>query len=133
MIYVLVLEVVVIGVVDSDGLVKFRVYVVFKLGWQVGEQELQQYVKLQFALYKYPRWIEFVIELFKIVIGKIQWFKFRVLVVQVFLFGKVMVWCNARVRYKHGLSINEHFGEFRNVHLLSRSHLQCCCCWCGVS
>ena len=74
-----VLEAAVIGVADSDGLVKPRAYVVLKPGRQAGEQELQQHVKSQLAPYKYPRWIEFVTELPKTATGKIQRFKLRAL------------------------------------------------------
>jgi benzoate-CoA ligase len=43
----------------------------------VSAQELQQHVKQRLALYKYPRWIEFVSELPKTATGKIQRFKLR--------------------------------------------------------
>ena len=41
-------------------------------------EELVALCKTSLAPYKYPRWIEFVSELFKTAIGKIQRFKLRV-------------------------------------------------------
>jgi len=40
-------------------------------------EELKQYVKSRLAMYKYPRWVEFVNELPKTATGKIQRFKLR--------------------------------------------------------
>jgi benzoate-CoA ligase len=74
-----VLEAAVIGVADSDQLVKPKAYVVLKAGQQAGVEDLQQHVKGQLAPYKYPRWIEFVSELPKTATGKIQRFKLRAL------------------------------------------------------
>ncbi len=39
--------------------------------------ELQNFVKKRIAVYKYPRWIEFVTELPKTATGKIQRYKLR--------------------------------------------------------
>ncbi|TFY99199.1 benzoate-CoA ligase family protein [Ramlibacter henchirensis] len=72
-----VLEAAVIGVADSDQLVKPKAYVVLKPGQRASEADLQQHVKNQLAPYKYPRWIEFVPELPKTATGKIQRFKLR--------------------------------------------------------
>ncbi|HUR90812.1 MAG TPA: benzoate-CoA ligase family protein [Ramlibacter sp.] len=72
-----VLEAAVIGVADTDELVKPKAYVVLKPGRQASEQELQSHVKNALAPYKYPRWIEFVDELPKTATGKIQRFKLR--------------------------------------------------------
>ncbi|MBA2961161.1 MULTISPECIES: benzoate-CoA ligase family protein [Ramlibacter] len=72
-----VLEAAVIGVADSDQLVKPKAYVVLKPGQSASEEQLQQHVKNQLAPYKYPRWIAFVPELPKTATGKIQRFKLR--------------------------------------------------------
>ena len=72
-----VLEAAVIGVADTDQLVKPKAYVVLKPGQAVTVAELQLHVKSQLAPYKYPRWIEFVPELPKTATGKIQRFKLR--------------------------------------------------------
>jgi benzoate-CoA ligase len=73
-----VLEAAVIGVADTDQLVKPKAYVVLKPGQEVTAQELQMHVKTLLAPYKYPRWIEFVPELPKTATGKIQRFKLRI-------------------------------------------------------
>ena len=72
-----VFEVAVIGVQDADELVKPKAYVVLKSGQSVSAEELKTHVKQHLALYKYPRWIEFVCELPKTATGKIQRFKLR--------------------------------------------------------
>ncbi|WP_332815519.1 benzoate-CoA ligase family protein [Ramlibacter sp.] len=72
-----VLEAAVIGVADSDQLVKPKAYVVLKPGQKADAGELQQHVKGQLAPYKYPRWVAFVNELPKTATGKIQRFKLR--------------------------------------------------------
>ncbi|MDQ3272517.1 MAG: benzoate-CoA ligase family protein, partial [Pseudomonadota bacterium] len=72
-----VLEVAVIGVADSDGLIKPKACVVLKNGQSASADELKAHVKQQLAPYKYPRWIEFVAELPKTATGKIQRFKLR--------------------------------------------------------
>ncbi len=72
-----ILEAAVIGVADSDGLVKPKAYVVLKPGRPADAAALQAHVKSMLAPYKYPRWIEFVPELPKTATGKIQRFKLR--------------------------------------------------------
>jgi benzoate-CoA ligase len=72
-----VLEAAVIGVADSDGLIKPKDYVVLKPGQQATAEILQAHVKSKLAPYKYPRWIAFVPELPKTATGKIQRFKLR--------------------------------------------------------
>jgi benzoate-CoA ligase len=72
-----VLEAAVVGVADTDELVKPKAYVVLKQGQQVSADDLKAHVKSQLAPYKYPRWIEFVAELPKTATGKIQRFKLR--------------------------------------------------------
>jgi len=72
-----VLEAAVIGVADTDRLVKPKAYVVLKPGQQANIEDLQGHVKKALAPYKYPRWIEFVPELPKTATGKIQRFKLR--------------------------------------------------------
>jgi benzoate-CoA ligase len=75
-----VLEAVVIGSPDENGLVKPRAFVVVKPGIQ-GDDELKQklkdFVKDKLAPYKYPRWVQFVPELPKTATGKIQRFRLR--------------------------------------------------------
>ena len=73
-----VLEAAVIGVADTDQLVKPKAYVVLKPGQSATAEELQLHVKSLLAPYKYPRWIEFVTELPKTATGKIQRFKLRI-------------------------------------------------------
>lgn len=72
-----VLEAAVVGVADTDELVKPKAYVVLKSGQQADAAALQAHVKNQLAPYKYPRWIAFVPELPKTATGKIQRFKLR--------------------------------------------------------
>ncbi|MDB5753134.1 MAG: putative benzoate-CoA ligase [Ramlibacter sp.] len=72
-----ILEAAVIGVADSDGLVKPKAYVVLKAGQEASAADLQAHVKTLLAPYKYPRWIAFVPELPKTATGKIQRFRLR--------------------------------------------------------
>jgi benzoate-CoA ligase len=72
-----VLEAAVIGVADSDELVKPKAFVVLKPGHSADQEELKAHVKHQLAPYKYPRWVEFVSELPKTATGKIQRFRLR--------------------------------------------------------
>ncbi|GAB2576503.1 benzoate-CoA ligase family protein [Ramlibacter solisilvae] len=74
-----VLEAAVIGMADTDELVKPKAYVVLKSGQSASADDLQLHVKGALAPYKYPRWIEFVPELPKTATGKIQRFKLRAL------------------------------------------------------
>jgi benzoate-CoA ligase len=73
-------EAAVVGKEDSDHLIKPIAYVVLADGFLASDtltQELKAFVKSRLALYKYPRWIEYVAELPKTVTGKIQRFKLR--------------------------------------------------------
>ena len=75
-----VLEAAVVGVEDTDKLVKPKAYVVLKSGHAPSpelEADLKNFVKDKIAPYKYPRWIDFVPELPKTATGKIQRFKLR--------------------------------------------------------
>ena len=75
-----VLEVAVIGVPDSDNLTRPKAYVVLNKGYEPSEiliQELRTFVKERLALFKAPRWIEFLPELPKTATGKIQRFVLR--------------------------------------------------------
>lgn len=72
-----ILEAAVVGLADTDGLVKPKAFVVLKTGEQLSVEALKLHVKSQLAPYKYPRWVEFVTELPKTATGKIQRFKLR--------------------------------------------------------
>ncbi len=75
-----VLEVAVIGVADSDNLTRPKAYVVLNKGYEPSDilvQELRTFVKERLALFKAPRWIEFLPELPKTATGKIQRFVLR--------------------------------------------------------
>ena len=75
-----VLEAAVIGVPDEEGLTKTKAFVVLKPGHTADvalDAELKSFVKERLAVYKYPRWIDFVPELPKTATGKIQRFKLR--------------------------------------------------------
>ena len=75
-----VLEAAVVGHADDDQLIKPRAYIVLKDPAAAGEalaHELKQFVKAALAPYKYPRWIDFVVELPKTATGKIQRFRLR--------------------------------------------------------
>jgi len=75
-----VLEVAVIEHADENRLMKPKAFVVLRPGINPSAelvQELQQHVKSKLAPYKYPRWIEFRLELPKTATGKIQRFKLR--------------------------------------------------------
>jgi benzoate-CoA ligase len=69
-----ILECAVVGH-DADGLVKPKAFVVLREGFassdQLGE-EIKQFVKSRIAIYKYPRWVEFVSSLPKNDRGKID-------------------------------------------------------------
>jgi benzoate-CoA ligase len=70
-----VLEAAVIGVVDAEGLVKSKAFVILKPGYDgdaAMADALKAHVKDRLAPYKYPRAIEFVTELPKTATGKIQ-------------------------------------------------------------
>jgi benzoate-CoA ligase len=72
-----VLEAAVVGICDTDELVKPKAFIVLKANVSLTETEIQTHVKSQLAPYKYPRWVEFVTELPKTATGKIQRFKLR--------------------------------------------------------
>jgi benzoate-CoA ligase len=75
-----VLEAAVVGHPDEQTLMKPKAFVVLKPGVAPSPalaQTLQEHVKARLALYKYPRWIEFIAELPKTATGKIQRFKLR--------------------------------------------------------
>jgi benzoate-CoA ligase len=72
-----ILEAAVVGMADTDGLIKPKAYVVLKANENITPDDLKAHVKSQLAPYKYPRWIEFVKELPKTATGKIQRFKLR--------------------------------------------------------
>jgi len=75
-----VLESAVIGLADSEGLIKPKAFVVLREGQAPSDAlgtELQEFVKARIAAYKYPRWIEFVTQVPKTATGKIQRYKLR--------------------------------------------------------
>ena len=72
-----ILEAAVVGMADTDGLIKPKAYVVLKPNENITTDDVKAHVKSQLAPYKYPRWIEFVNELPKTATGKIQRFKLR--------------------------------------------------------
>jgi benzoate-CoA ligase family protein len=75
-----VLEAAVVAWPDGDGLVKPKAFVVLKSQEMASDslsRALQDHVKTALAPYKYPRWIEFRVDLPKTATGKIQRFKLR--------------------------------------------------------
>ena len=69
-----ILECAVVGH-EADGLVKPKAFVVLREGFASGDQlveEIKQFVKNSIAVYKYPRWVEFVDSLPKNDRGKID-------------------------------------------------------------
>jgi benzoate-CoA ligase len=75
-----VLEAAVVGWPDDDKLIKPKAFVVLKSSQHGGDalaRTLQDHCRKQLAPYKYPRWIEFRVELPKTATGKIQRFKLR--------------------------------------------------------
>ena len=69
-----VLECAVVGF-ESNGLVKPKAFVVLRSGFQESQQlvdEIKQFVKSRLAVYKYPRWIQFLKSLPKNDRGKID-------------------------------------------------------------
>ena len=75
-----VLEAAVVGWPDSDKLIKPKAFVVLKVPEKASDafaRVLQDHCRQHLAPYKYPRWIEFRIELPKTATGKIQRFKLR--------------------------------------------------------
>jgi len=60
---------------ESDGLVKPKAFVVLREGFERADQlaeQIKQFVKDHIAVYKYPRWVEFVDSLPKNDRGKID-------------------------------------------------------------
>lgn len=75
-----VLEAAVVGWFDDQKLVKPKAFVVLKVPDKATDDlaaMLQEHVRQKLAPYKYPRWIEFRIDLPKTATGKIQRFKLR--------------------------------------------------------
>ena len=69
-----ILECAVVGH-ESEGLVKPKAFVVLREGFASGDElaeEIKQFVKSRIAVYKYPRWVEFVMSLPKNDRGKID-------------------------------------------------------------
>ena len=69
------LEAAVVGHDAGDGLVKPKAFVVTREGFEHGEElanSIKEFVKSRLALYKYPRWVEFVPSLPKNDRGKID-------------------------------------------------------------
>lgn len=72
------LEAAVVGVDDSDGLLKPKAYVVLSdRSGKVTEEILRAFLKEKIPGYKCPRWFVFVDDLPKTPTGKIQRFKLR--------------------------------------------------------
>jgi benzoate-CoA ligase family protein len=70
-----VVECAVIGHDEGDGLIKPKAFIVLRDGEIAGDElaaEIKEFVKARLALYKYPRWIEFVTSLPKNDRGKIN-------------------------------------------------------------
>jgi len=75
-----VLEAALIGITDGDGLTKSKAFVVLKEGVEPNDAlavEIKRFVKERLAPHKYPRRIDFILELPKTPTGKIQRFKLR--------------------------------------------------------
>ena len=75
-----VLEAAVVGHPDEQQLIKPKAFVVLKDPAQASHElahALQQFIKATLALYKYPRWIEFVDALPRTATGKLQRFRLR--------------------------------------------------------
>jgi benzoate-CoA ligase len=75
-----VLEAAVVGVLDDEKLLKPKAFVTLKSGYTPSNalaEELKNFVKERLALFKYPRYIEFIPELPKTATGKIQRFLLR--------------------------------------------------------
>jgi 2-aminobenzoate-CoA ligase len=75
-----VLECAVVGVPDDDRGQLVKAFIVLQPGVQEGNtliRELQDFVKERIAPYKYPRAVEFVVELPRTTTGKLQRFRLR--------------------------------------------------------
>jgi benzoate-CoA ligase len=70
-----ILECAVVGHESDDGLVKPKAFVVLREGFDGSDElvdEIKQFVKSRIAVYKYPRWVQFVSSLAKNDRGKID-------------------------------------------------------------
>jgi benzoate-CoA ligase len=70
-----ILECAVVGHESDDGLVKPKAFVVLREGFDGSDElvdEIKQFVKSRIAVYKYPRWVQFVSSLPKNDRGKID-------------------------------------------------------------
>jgi acyl-coenzyme A synthetase/AMP-(fatty) acid ligase len=70
-----VMECAVVGHDDGDGLVKPKAFIVIRDGYERSEESadnIKEFVKAKLALYKYPRWVEFVDSLPKNDRGKVD-------------------------------------------------------------
>ncbi len=70
-----VLECAVVGHEDGDGLIKPKAFIVVREAQSTSDElanEIKDFVKIKLALYKYPRWIEFVDSLPKNDRGKVD-------------------------------------------------------------
>ncbi len=75
-----VAECAVVGITDTDGLDKTKAFVVLKQGVDTSgaiSEELKKYIKNSLSPYKYPRIIEFVDELPKTGLGKVDRFRLK--------------------------------------------------------
>jgi len=75
-----VAECAVVGAADAEGLMTSKAFIVLRDAFLASAElgaELQLLVKDRLAHYKYPRSVEFVPELPKTVMGKIQRFRLR--------------------------------------------------------
>ena len=75
-----VLEAAVVGHADADGLIKPKAFVVLQQGAAPDPaltETLQNHVKAEIGVWKYPRWVEFRDALPKTATGKIQRYKLR--------------------------------------------------------
>ncbi len=73
-------ECAVVGITDTDGLDKTKAFVVLKQGADTSgaiSEELKKYIKNSLSPYKYPRIIEFVDELPKTGLGKVDRFRLK--------------------------------------------------------
>jgi benzoate-CoA ligase len=83
--HVAVMECAVIGHDAGDGLVKPKAFIVPRQGYVAGKEladQIKEFVKSSLALYKYPRWIEFVSDLPKNDRGKVDRLKLKSLEAQ---------------------------------------------------
>jgi benzoate-CoA ligase family protein len=75
-----VLEAAVIGVEDEKQLIKPKAFVVLRAGYEASDElaeQLKTFVRERLAVFKYPRYIEFLSELPRTATGKVQRFLLR--------------------------------------------------------